>query len=138
MDINRLFSLFYWLSLEPQVLSLRGTIILTSFFGFFILLKILGKMLYIRYKKDLSAPEKNFLAKIESMLLTMGFAGLAWVFFAYEGLPFLSARFWFLVWGVSFVIWGYLLLRTALVQLPVQMAAIKEKERFNKYLPKKK
>lgn len=138
MDINRFFSLLYWFSLEPQVVSLRGTIILTSFFSFFIVLKILGKMIYLRYKKDLSAPEKHLLAKIESMLLTMGFAGLAWTFFAYEALPLLSARFWFLVWVVSFVIWGYLILRYALVQFPIQLAALKEKERFSKYLPKKK
>lgn len=138
MDINRFFSIFYWFSLEPQVLSLRGAIILSSFFTFFILLKILGKMLYFRYKKDLSTPEKKLVSKVESMLLTMGFAGLAWVFFSYEGLPILSARFWFLVWGVSFVIWGYLLLHYALVQLPPQISAIKDKERFSKYLPKKK
>lgn len=137
MDINRFFSLFYWFSLEPQVLSLRGAIIAGSFFGCLILLKILGKMAYLRYKKNLSAPEKRLLSKAESMLLTMGFAGIAWVFFAYEGLPILSARFWFLVWIVAFVLWGYLLLRYTLVDLPPQVASLKQKERFSKYLPKK-
>ncbi|MBI4268556.1 hypothetical protein HY627_01855 [Candidatus Uhrbacteria bacterium] len=137
MDINRFFNLFYWFSLEPQVMSLFGAISAGSFFGCFILLKILGKFAYLHYKKNLSAPEKRLMAKAESMLLTMGFAGIAWVFFAYEGLPILSARFWFLVWVVAFVLWGYLLLRYALVELPPQISAIKQKERFSKYLPKK-
>lgn len=138
MDINRFFDLMYWFSLEPQIMSLRGAIMLTSFFGFFLLLKVLGKMVFLRYKQNLSSPEKQLLSKIESMLLTMGFAGIFWVFFAYQGLPILSARFWFLTWGISFVLWAYTLLHYGLVQLPEEIKRIREKERFSRYLPKKK
>lgn len=138
MDINRFFDLIYWFSLEPQIMSLRGAILLGSFFAFFILLKVLGKIVFLRYKKDLSAPERRLMSKAESMLLTMGFAGVAWVFFAYQGLPILSARFWFLVWIVSFILWAYTLMHYALVALPEEIKKIKEKERFNRYLPKKK
>lgn len=137
MDINRFFDLLYWLNLEPSPLRLRIAIFCASFFGFFILLKVFGRTIYFNYKKDLTAPEKNLLFKIESMLLTMGFSGLAWTFFAYEALPILSSRLWMIFWAVGLVIWLYFILRYALVEMPPKISGIVQKEKFEKYLPKK-
>ncbi len=138
MDFNRFFDVFYWFNFEPNTLSLRTAFFWFSFFAFFIVLKFLGKIVVQHYKKELLAPEKRLLSKTESMFLTMGFAGIAWTFFAYEGLPIISARFWMIVWLVSFVLWAYIIAHYALVEVPPLLRDYREKEKREKYLPKKK
>lgn len=137
-DLNRLFDVTFWLDLQPASLSFRTVLLLASFFACFILIKFLAKAIYLNYRKELVSPEKKFLAKIESFLLTMGFSGLTWTFFAYEALPILSARLWVFVWVISGVLWLYFIARYALVEMPPQIANMKLQEQKRKYLPKKK
>lgn len=137
MDINRFFDLLYWLNLEPAALRAHVAVFWASVFGGMILLKFFGRAIYFNYKKDLTPPEKKLLFKIECLLLTMGFSGLAWTFFAYEALPILGSRLWMIVWLIGFVFWVYAILYYALVQMPPRIKGIVEKEKFEKYLPKK-
>lgn len=138
MDLNQLFDVFFWFNLEPESLGIWTTVLFLSFFALLLVSKVLGKALYLNYKKTLLAPEKRLLSKCESFFLTMGFSGLAWTFFAYEALPILSARFWIFVWIVSCILWIYFLAHYALVEMPVLLGQIKEKEKREKYLPKRK
>ncbi len=138
MDFNRLFDLIFWFDMAPTGLHLRTAIVFASFFIMLLLFKFVGKLVYMRYKKELLGPEKRMIRMIESFLLTMGFAGLAWTFFAFEGLPVVAARFWMLVWALSAVLLLYVIAYYILVDMPNELKSLQHKERFEKYLPKKK
>ena len=138
MDFNRLFELIFWLDLAPTGLHVRTAMLFASFFIIMILLKFVGKLVYMRYKKELLGPEKRMIRMIESFLLTMGFTGIIWTFFAYEGLPVVAARFWVIVWLVSAALWVYVIIYYMLVDMPKELKNLQHKERFEKYLPKKK
>lgn len=137
MDINRFFDLLYWLNLEPAALRTHVAVFWASVFGGMIILKFFCRAIYVNYKKALTPPEKKLLFKIESMLLTMGFSGLVWTFFAYESLPILSSRLWMVLWMIGLVFWIYAILHYALVEMPPRIEGIVKKEKFEKYIPKK-
>lgn len=91
-----------------------------------------------RNKKDLlSKPQRKLFAKIQSMCSTMGLLGLLWLFFAYEQVPLLSSRFWVPVLGIIAGLWIYSILRYSNLEMKPQLQQIAEKERIEKWLPKK-
>ena len=60
--------------------------------------------------------------------------GLFLFFFTYQTIPFLSARFWFIVWFLIHAFWGYIIYRR-LKKLPEIRKELEAKREFNKYIP---
>jgi len=60
--------------------------------------------------------------------------GLLLFFFTYQAIPFLSARFWFIVWFLIHAFWGYIIYRR-LKKLPEIRKELEAKREFNKYIP---
>lgn len=135
LDFSQLSEISFWFDPALRPMSAKTSLVLGSFFLFLILLKFIGRLFYLNYKKSLQPPEKKLISSIESLLITMGFAGLAWVFFAYENIPFLSARFWMLVWLLGFIVWAYMIGRYAFIALPEALNALQAQKRREKYLP---
>ncbi len=137
MNLSELYDLNYWFTLRPDEMSLA---FLIGFLVFFVLV-FLGTFAMIVYKKKkkivLSKPQRKLYEKIQSACATMGLLGLLWLFFAYERVPFLSARFWVLVWLLSGGLWIYVISRYYSLEMKPQIKKLIEKERIEKWLPKR-
>ena len=76
--------------------------------------------------------------RIGKLLVTMGFLGFILFFFSYQNIVLLSARFWFLAWGLGLIVWAVFILQYVVKVVPKERAAMSEKAEMDKYLPKKK
>ena len=90
---------------------------------FFVLLKNKKRNLYNRIW------QKLYFFSISNFII-----GLILFFFAYELLPFLSMRFWFLLWWIGMAIWLGFILRIVKEIPKIKEQRIKEDE-FKKYIP---
>jgi hypothetical protein len=64
-----------------------------------------------------------------------GIAGLVYLFFGWQGVALLGARFWLLLIGLVFVIWLGFILRYIYVDMPKRRAEIDSKRKYQKYIP---
>lgn len=137
IDIAKIATVHFWFQIRPLPMSKAFTV---GFFSFFLIM-IIGKAVIRTYaskmKKQFTRADKKLYNLIQSLFLTMGSLGMAWTFFAYEGIPILSARFWLLLWFVSSSIWMYVIIRYYVVEYTDFKVQLAEKERLEKYLPKK-
>ena len=62
------------------------------------------------------------------------FVGLILLFFSHELIPFLSARFWFLLWGLGIAVWLVFIFK-ALVAIPKKKKQIEKEREYKKYIP---
>ncbi len=135
--MSALFDLNQWFTIRPAELSLRAA-------GFFALaalvfLKVGVAILIVAGRLRRRDP---YLARGERQLgswfVAWSLAALVWLFFAYEGINFLGARFWVAIALALALVWLVLIARYYLRVLPrlrAHLAARLERER---YLPKKK
>lgn len=133
IDFSKLTDISYWLRPGPGDLSEPFLVFFIVFFGFFIFLKILLRVMGRQYVLGLHKAQQRVLFKIESLLLTMGLLGLVWTFFRFELVPFFSARYWLIIWFVGFVIWAYLILYYARYQVPAVVRRDEERRSQKKY-----
>jgi len=68
------------------------------------------------------------------LFLTNAVVGLILAFFNYEMVPFLSARFWFLLWGAGLVVW-LIFIGKIITKIPQKRAQLEKEKEFKKYLP---
>ncbi|HAM88195.1 MAG: hypothetical protein US83_C0010G0014 [Candidatus Falkowbacteria bacterium GW2011_GWC2_38_22] len=128
--MGNLFTLKMWFNMQPGILT-RGAMIsiiglLVVLFAatvFFVLLKNKKRNLYNRIW------QKLYFFSISNFII-----GLILFFFAYELLPFLSMRFWFLLWWIGMAIWLGFILRIVKEIPKIKEQRIKEDE-FKKYIP---
>lgn len=75
--------------------------------------------------------------QIATMLSTMGWLGLVFLFFSYEEIYLIGARFWFLAWGLLLAVWTIKIGKYIRFEIPELREAKKSKEEVNKYLPRR-
>ncbi len=99
--MGNLLSLKFWFDLRPgsllpgsQRIFVGVLFVLVVCFLAFWFLKTKKKGLYI-----------PFFNKLHLFSAVNAFVGLIIWFLNYELIPFLSARFWFLLWGISMIVW---------------------------------
>ncbi len=134
MNLAQLFDLNYWITTYPGPMS---TSFLIGFLVFFLLhlAVAVGLSVYERKNKArLQKPIRRLFGKIRSAIYTMAFLGLLWLYFAYETLPVLSARFWFLFWLLGAAIWKYHILAHYFTKTKQELEEIRLREQRNKYL----
>lgn len=73
--------------------------------------------------------------KFSNLFFWLGFLGLIYSFFAYEGAQFLSSRFWLLIIFLIGLIWLGFILDYWLRKMPRQKKERAEKKKLEKYLP---
>jgi hypothetical protein len=71
---------------------------------------------------------------VRAFFLTNAVIGLLILFFIYELTPFLSSRFWILLWGLGDLVWLYFIGRR-IISIPKQKAMIEKEKEFKKYIP---
>ncbi len=133
---NQILSINYWLG-TPVALSLDKLI------AFEILATIVcvSSLIFIAIKfgnKSLTPPEGKFLSKL--IFYTVWFGPLAWflVFFRNWGVVFLSARIWWVLWVITFVLISYNLFRDYRKKLPASKQTYLSYQVKKRYFPKKK
>lgn len=129
--MKNLLSFKFWLNSNPPDL-------IPIFYKAFIIIIFLFFLSYLvafflqRKKKG---AYNNALQSVKSMTLANFILGLILLFFNYESIYFLSARFWFLLWGAEIIAWLYFVIMKFRIIPEKIEAKIKENE-YKKYLPK--
>ena len=128
--MKNLLTLKYWINMRPETFSSLGFKFLGIFLGsltvfifIFYLLKIRKRGLYFKIWRSL-----------QTFCLSNLFIGLILLFFSYESLPFLSMRLWFLLWGLSMLIWFGFIFKT-LMTIPKEKEKLSKEKEFKKYIP---
>lgn len=70
--------------------------------------------------------------------IVVGLLGWLLFFIREQGVYFFSRRFWFLFLFISALVWLFYLLKYILKKAPAERQGLKEKEEFERYLPRKK
>ncbi len=135
LNIKPLLTLNFWFKLTGDPLlpvSYYGFVI---FFGLLVLASVGCAVIY---KKEKSNYLLRFGAKyLKNWFLAAGLTGFLFLFFGYERAVFLSSRFWYLVWLLSFGLWLFFILKK-IKKLPEKETTLRKQAQFEKYLPKKK
>ena len=126
----------FWLTLRPAPLFQNYEIVLISLFGLFIIASIVFK--FIRMDKRTDSYLKKRFERFQKMFLTLGAAGFVLLFFTYEKAYVFGARFWYLVWILGLLVWLGFIIFDLVKNMPKERIADKNKESFEKYLPKRK
>ncbi|MFH0923387.1 MAG: hypothetical protein V1825_01505 [Candidatus Falkowbacteria bacterium] len=129
--MENLLSLNFWLNLRP---GLMGSAYFRAFFiavaVFFILIFVFG-LIKSRNKKNLYS---RFWSNVYYFCMANAIFGAILLFFTYEMIPFLSARFWFLLWGIEIIIWLVYTIRI-LIGIPERKKQLEQEKAYKKYIP---
>ncbi len=137
IDYKQFFELQYWFTPNPGVLSDPATIAAAIFFGFFIAARVALAFSPKYSPSVLDRPGALLMGKISTYLVTMGIVGYLLLFFSYQMVPFLSMRFFFLLWSLSAVLWAYMIWQFGATEVVRMRDEIQKKEQLGKYTLKK-
>lgn len=126
---SNLITLKYWFSINAGSLEKTAQIGLVIF-----LVILLGVLVYSSLKKKNKGVYLKIWAKLASFGFTNFIIGLFLLFFTYEAVPFLSMRFWFLLWLAGMVFWLNLIYKECKL-IPQIKEKRKQEEEFKKYIP---
>ncbi|MFA5000047.1 MAG: hypothetical protein WC545_01675 [Patescibacteria group bacterium] len=127
--MNNLLTLAYWFNLRPGALIPAGQRIFIA--GLVIL--IAASIIIAIFKKR-GGIYRGFLNRLYVFSVSNAVLGLIFLFFTREEIPFLSARFWLLLWLVAMIVWLILILKK-LKAIPAQRQKLEEERERKKYLP---
>lgn len=126
----------YWLSLNPTPFQPWAERLLLVVFGVFVLFGIITWIAEVN--GGFSKPAKRALGRAASLLLWSGFVGLLLWVFAYERLPILSLRLFYLLW-LAWVVYGFSRIYHFLwVEVPAKERMLAEREARERWLPRPK
>ncbi len=129
-----LISLSWWFDRGPN----QDPTTLKIYFIAFLAMIIVGavvRMLSKRRLKDRFALE--IARRTATLMVTMGVLGIGYWFFAFERIPFLSSRFWLIVWLITGLIWLHSILKFAYKKVPKERERLNQRKDQRKYFEKK-
>jgi hypothetical protein len=127
--MNNLLNLSFWFDLRPPALIPVFNYIFIGFILFLIILMIVSFKFKNKHKVY-----KGVLISLYNFSFTNTIIGVILLFFNYQRVPFLAARFWFLFWAILILVWLFFIYKK-LKKIPAQREKIVAQEEFNKYLP---
>lgn len=128
--MRNLFTLKLWFNTQPGQLT---PLALKGIAGLLIAL-LIATVIFLLIKNKKRSIYYRIWQKLYFFSLSNLVIGLFLFFFAYELLPFLSMRFWFLLWGIGMAVWVGFIIK-ALLEIPrIKEKRIKEEE-YRKYIP---
>ena len=126
---NNLFTLKYWFTMNAgssEPLAQKGFIVF--------LILLFGLAIYARLKKKGKGIYFRVWNRLTSFASTNVIIGLFLLFFTYEGVLFLSIRFWFLIWLAGMIFWLQVIYKD-FKKIPELREKRQQEEKFKKYLP---
>ncbi len=136
MIAPHLYDFHYWFSSRPFPLSNRGVYILLFIFVGMIVADIVLRIIARKKRKTRDVLTKRIVSRVCICLETMSIFGLILLFFAFEGIPLLGARYFLLVWGIGLLVWVLSIAHESYVRNPAKRAAAIKKGEFSKYFKK--
>jgi len=121
----------FWFGLRPGAFTGISLKIVLGFIFLLIILSIAGGVIKKRWSKSLYS---SFWSGLYAFFLTNAIIGLILTFFNYEMVPFLSARFWFLLWAISMLVWLFFIYRIV-IKIPEKRVRLEKEKEFKKYIP---
>jgi amino acid transporter len=128
--MNNLLDLKFWFDLRAGALTSGAQNLLIIFI---LILAIISVILYFFTKKKKGLYHKTW-KRLYSFSNSNLVPGVLLLFFTYETIPFLSARFWFLVWGAEMLAWLVFIIKNSL-EIPKKRELIEKDKEFKKYIP---
>ncbi len=129
--MNNLLSLNFWLNVRPGQLMPQYLQYFIIFVVILAVLTIIFGLIQARNKKNLYG---RFWSGLYYFCLTNTIISVFLLFFTYEAIPFLSARFWFLLWVVEILVWLFFLAKK-LREVPKRKKWLDEEKQYKKYIP---
>jgi hypothetical protein len=134
IDWGKVFSIPFWLEVDPGVLSVRFERIFLFVLFVSYLVYFLSKFWQKRLVARRNFIKANFLNKTATFCLTMAVSFSFIFFFRYEAIPILGGRFWIFIWILMGLVWVILLIRHYFMIMPKQMEELAAKKKRSKYL----
>jgi len=122
----------FWFNLKPIPLLPTYDKVFTGLVVLLGLLLITSFFIKKAYRKNIYG---KVLEEAYSFMLTNFGIGLILLFFNYESVPLLSARFWFILWAIEMGIWIYLIIRDV-KKIPARKEQFEKEKEYQKYIPK--
>ncbi len=127
----------YWFSTTAiPFLPIIDKLVLIFLLG--LVISGIGCFVYAKYGKGLAKYLKRLLRRYANLLTTAGGVGLLLYAFTWQRVPFLSMRFFFVLWAVLFGYWLWTIIRFQWKELPAKRKLREEQMERNKWLPKKR
>jgi hypothetical protein len=104
---------------------------LAIFFGLMIITACVMKL----FIKPTKAIRKKFIDKLFYLLLIIGILGLIWVFARFEEIAYLRSRITIILLFCVFIAWAMEIVFYRSYIVPKELIKIRQKEKFEKYLP---
>ena len=129
--MKNLLSYQYWFNFRPQSFPplIQTTLVVMTIVLFILTLVFL--YLKSRLKKSLFF---QLWLSLYYFCLTNTIIALVLLFFNYEMLPFLSARFWFILWAAVIIVWLFFVGKRVII-IPAKRVQLEKEKLFKKYLP---
>ncbi|MDD5291274.1 MAG: hypothetical protein PHZ04_04155 [Patescibacteria group bacterium] len=125
-----LLSLKFWFNLRPDALLP----VYQKTFIIFVLVLIIFFLFHRFFIAKRGGLYAFFWRQLSSFSLANAFIGLILLFFNYEFIPFLSARFWLLLWAVFMLVW-LIFIAKSLLKIPEKKKKFEEEKEYKKYIP---
>ncbi|MFA5754651.1 MAG: hypothetical protein WC905_04910 [Patescibacteria group bacterium] len=127
--MKNLLTSHYWFNLRPEALTPP---VQKIFIGFLLLLVIAAIIAAVT--RNRGGIYRGWLKRAYSFCASNTVIGLFLLFFNYEFVPFLSARFWLGLWALIMLIWLISLLKS-LKNIPRIKKQVATEKELKKYLP---
>lgn len=141
MEFLRGFSVFfdyrYWFNPAPVALGPSLVSGILSFFAWFLIIGV-GMFIGAHWVRKTHPRRAGLLRRFGWLLLWTGILGEMCLFFAYEQLPLLGMRLWFLATFLYFLIKLGFIVWYLVRDYPRERKEEEERRRIEKYLPRKK
>jgi hypothetical protein len=131
--LQPLITLDFWFASNPPLF------VRPVFIGLGILLIVLfaagAAVKYLSYRSRKNPPLHRVLSRVGRAVLTVSFTGLVLYFLSYEQIPYVSARYWWILLFALAAVWTVLIAMDFLKNFPLEKRALLEKQAKEKYLP---
>jgi amino acid transporter len=100
----------------------------------FIVVLVVAAVIFSFIRKKRKGLYSKVWRVLRGFSLSNAIVGLIILFFNYEMVPLLSARFWFVLWGIEMIVWLFFILRMAR-EIPKKKEQLEKEREFKKYIP---
>jgi hypothetical protein len=129
-------TLSFWFQPSPPPFLPVTNVVILALCSLFIVAGVVVALMQLRPKTDKLM--RQLFRRAASLLIVIGAVGLLLYACSYEEISYFSMRFWWLVLLGALIAWAVPIVRFATRDIPAIRAQISEKEKYEKWLPKKK
>jgi hypothetical protein len=127
--MNKFFDPLFWFNQRPGLFTTGFRNVFIGLLVVFLVAAIVS--LILKGKKGFLS---KFWSKVFNLSLVSFIVGILLLFFNHEMIPFLSSRFWFLLWAIGFITWSVFIIRY-LKTLPAKKKELEQEREYKKYIP---